>query len=284
MVRTKKVFLMVDLSRTCVTVYFLSERGEMVDKERRSHACLSAKSGWMEYAPLDIVYALRSAINVGLMRLSSLEMTVAAISITGDPFAYLLWDRKSGEALTAAIDKTCPRLVSLYRSFRYDVYAVLYKEKRGKSLSKYSPLLIWEWMIKHLGISESRTVCFGDLSAWLMSQLSGLKSDLVGLSVALDMDALKDDGEWDEELLNLVSLSKATLPTINHKKLNSVTRGFVPLHDVVPIFVSHTRLENALFGANLHTVSECYLHMDTSLAHFVLKQGDYCPSKGTTFS
>ncbi len=127
MARIKKVFLIIDLSRYGVSVYFLSPRGELLDKQVRENSCLGAKIGWREYDPLELIYTIRSAMNTGLMLLSIQESGVTGLGVTGDPYAYLLWDRKSGLALSLAIDKTCPRLLSVYRSYKHHAYAASYK-------------------------------------------------------------------------------------------------------------------------------------------------------------
>lgn len=146
-------------------------------------------------------------------------------------------------------------------------------KKKGRDFSSASPLLIGEWITKELGVFDDRTICFGDVSAWVVAQLPGLNSDVIGQSVALDRDALTDKGEWDEELLQLVALSKAKLPRLTYKRSMMIAKGFVPLQDNVPICMPQTRLECALFGASLKPVEDCYLQIDKESSLLVLKDG-----------
>lgn len=275
MSKRKKVALVVSLAATSVYVHIVTSKGDLIYTAQERFSLNESSPGWVEYDPLGIVYTVRSAINTALTSLKLTSDSVKALSVTGEPFAYLVWDKRTGLALTPAISRTCSRLKTAYRKYGIGTLNQHISDVTGSRLSETSPFLVFE-TLTHMLDSVTKHVVFGGVESWIVSHLTGFKDCVVDTSFAQSTQCYDFDSEkWDPMILGHLNLSTSQFPkVIVDSKGVGVTKGFVPLPDNVPIVGFRHKVIASMGAVSALQFGDGYLDLSERLGRLYLSVGE----------
>jgi glycerol kinase len=275
MSKRKKVALVVSLAATSVYVHVVTSKGDLIYTAQERFSLNESSPGWVEYDPLGIVYTVRSAINTALTSLKLTSDSVKALSVTGEPFAYLAWDKRTGLALSPALSVTCSRLKSSYRKFGMSTLNQHIRDTTGAALSDTSPFLALD-VVTSMVDHHSKHVVYGGVESWVMSHLTGFKSCVVDTSFAQATQCFDpNSGKWDSMILGHLDIPPSSLPkVVTDNEGIGETKGFVPLLDGTPVVGFRHKVVASMGGLSALQFGDGYLELSERLGRFFVSVGE----------
>jgi glycerol kinase len=201
-----------------------SARAALYDREARrvSLAAVPTVShfpqpGWVEQDATLIwesqMQAVRNAL--GLAGLSAGD--VQAIGITNQRETTVVWDRTTGNPVAPAIIWQCRRTASRCRELA--VHAETITRKSGLVVDAYFSGTKIAWILDNVAGARAKAangdLLFGNIDTWLIWNLTGGRvhvTDPTNASRTMLFNLAA--GDWDDELLRLLDVPRAMLPTV----------------------------------------------------------------------
>jgi len=208
----------IDQGTTSTRFIVFDAAGEIVAIDRREHAQICPKPGWVEHDPAEIWRNTVATIEGALAKARLKAADLAAVGVTNQRETTLLWDRETGAPLANAIVWMDTRVEGLVQRFARQGAAARLREKTGLPLASYFSALKLVWLFENLPEARARAeqgkALFGTIDSWLIWNLTGGShlTDATNASRTLLMNL--ETLEWDEELLRLFDIPCACLPKI----------------------------------------------------------------------
>ena len=208
----------IDQGTTSTRFIVFDDAGEIVAIDRREHAQICPKPGWVEHDPAEIWRNTVATIEGALAKASLKAADLAAVGVTNQRETTLLWDRETGAPLANAIVWMDTRVEPLVQRFARQGAAARLREKTGLPLASYFSALKLVWLFENLPEARARAeqgkALFGTIDSWLIWNLTGGRhlTDATNASRTLLMNL--ETLDWDEELLRLFDIPRACLPKI----------------------------------------------------------------------
>lgn len=214
-----RVILAIDQGTTATTALVLDEEARVVGSAREELPQSYPRPGWVEHDPeqiwasvLRVAEAARLEAGVGLG-------AVAGVGITNQRETTVVWDRRSGVPVHAAIVWQDRRSVDVCRRLEADGLADLFRQRTGLKIDPYFSATKLAWLLEHLeglrGRAMRGELAFGTVDSWLAWKLTGGAAhvtDATNASRTMLMDL--SSTAWDEELCALVGVPPEVLPEI----------------------------------------------------------------------
>lgn len=210
--------LAIDQGTTGTTTVVINGSGQVVVKAYQEFTQHYPQPGWVEHDPNQIWDTVVDTINRALDQSpgQSPEQSpepIKAIGITNQRETTILWNRKTGEPIYAAIVWQCRRTAQLCEQYRTS--AEMIKRKTGLPLDAYFSATKIKWLIDHLQLRPDDDICFGTIDSWLIWKLTGGQvhaTDITNASRTLLFNI--DTRQWDEELCALFGVPMSWLPKV----------------------------------------------------------------------
>ena len=208
----------IDQGTTSTRFIVFDAAGEIVAIDRREHAQICPKPGWVEHDPAEIWRNTVATIEGALAKARLKAADLAAVGVTNQRETTLLWDRETGAPLANAIVWMDTRVEGLVQRYARQGAAARLREKTGLPLASYFSALKLVWLFENLPEARARAeqgkALFGTIDSWLIWNLTGGShlTDATNASRTLLMNL--ETLEWDEELLRLFDIPRACLPKI----------------------------------------------------------------------
>jgi len=207
----------IDQGTTSTRFIVFDEAGEVVALDRREHAQICLKPGWVEHDPAEIWRNTVATIEGALAKAGLSSANLAAVGVTNQRETTLLWDKATGAPQANAIVWMDTRVEPLVQEFSRQSVAARLGERTGLPLASYFSALKLVWLFGALPEAKSRAeqgaVLFGTIDSWLIWKLTGRHlTDATNASRTLLMNL--ETLDWDEELLRLFNIPRACLPKI----------------------------------------------------------------------
>jgi len=208
----------IDQGTTSTRFILFDEAGEIVAIDRREHAQICPKPGWVEHDPAEIWRNTTATIEGALAKASLDCADLAAVGVTNQRETTLLWDKETGAPLHNAIVWMDTRVEPLVQKFSRQGVAGRLRERTGLPLASYFSALKLVWLFENLPQAKARAArgqaLFGTVDSWLIWNLTGGRhlTDATNASRTLLMNL--ETLDWDEELLRLFDVPRACLPQI----------------------------------------------------------------------
>lgn len=189
------------------------------------------RPGWVEHDPEEI-WSSQHAVMVEAMERAGIEWSaVAAIGISNQRETTVVWDRATGEAIHPAIVWQDRRTASICDELKAAGHGETFERKTGLVVDAYFSGTKIKWLLDHVRgareAAEAGRLAFGTVDTWLIWKLTGggeHVTDATNASRTLLYDIHK--GEWDDELLALMGVPRAMLPTVRgSSEVYGQTRG-----------------------------------------------------------
>ncbi|CUA95937.1 glycerol kinase GlpK [Thiomonas bhubaneswarensis] len=202
-------------SRTLI----LDEQGRVLASAQREFAQHYPQPGWVEHDPLDIWATQSATLSEALARAGAGLSDLAGIGITNQRETVALWERASGAPLANAIVWQDRRTAPICAELEVKGHAPELQRRTGLLPDAYFSATKLAWLLDHVPGARARAergeLAAGTIDSWLVWKLSGGQSHVTDVSNASRTLLCNiHTGEWDDDLLALLRVPRAVLPTI----------------------------------------------------------------------
>ena len=253
------LLLAIDQGTTGTTALVMDREGQTLSRATEDFPQHFPKPGWVEHDPEEIWLSVERSVARALG--DQFAPRVAAIGITNQRETSLLWDRSSGRAVHPAIVWQDRRTAERCLELRAGGHLELVRDKTGLVLDPYFSGTKLEWLLRNVGGVREAAIAgrlaFGTIDSYLVWKITGGAhvTDVTNASRTLLMNLASC--EWDPELLELLSVPRAVLPTIVASAgVIGTTKSFAGLRDGIPIAGIAGDQQAALFGQGCFSPGE----------------------------
>jgi glycerol kinase len=211
--------LSLDEGTTSARAALYDERGHRVDMESAPVECRYPQPGWVEQDAEQIWRAQLDAGRRVLSKASGGTKAVAAAGITNQRETTIVWDRGTGAPVAPAIVWQCRRTAGFCNELASGPMAESITRKTGLVIDAYFSASKIRWILENVPDARLKAsdgeLLFGTVDTWLIWKLTNGAvhvTDYSNASRTMLMDL--ERGEWDSELLETFSVSRAMLPGI----------------------------------------------------------------------
>jgi glycerol kinase len=207
----------IDQGTTSTRFIVFDASGDIVALERREHAQIYPRPGWVEHDAQEIWRNALVVMESTLTKAGLSTSDLAAVGVTNQRETTLLWDKATGAPLHNAIVWMDTRTDALVSQFSREGSVDRLRQRTGLPLASYFSALKLVWLFENVPGAKARAAkgeaLFGTMDSWLIWNLTGKHiTDATNASRTLLMDL--ETLDWDEELLRLFDIPRACLPTI----------------------------------------------------------------------
>jgi glycerol kinase len=212
----------IDQGTTSSRFVLFDRDGRIAAIERREHAQINPRAGWVEHDAREIWLHTREAIEGALAARDAEADDIAAIGITNQRETTVIWDRETGEPIHNAIVWQDTRTDDLVREFAGGVGVDRLRDRVGLQLSTYFSGPKIAWLLDNVEGARARAengeLLFGTIDTWVLWNLTGgpkggvHATDVTNASRTLLMDLRTLD--WHEPSLELMGIPRVLLPEI----------------------------------------------------------------------
>jgi glycerol kinase len=273
------VILAIDQGTTGTTCLVFDPQAELIGRAYREFEQHFPRPGWVEHDAAEIWEVTRAVAGEALDDAGVRPGELEAVGITNQRETVCVWDPDTGDALHRAIVWQDRRTAARCDQLRAAGYESRVRERTGLVLDPYFSGTKIEWLLEHVdGLrerAEQGRAVFGTIDSWLIFNLTGEHvTDPTNASRTMLYDIVR--GEWDEELLELLSVPARSLPAVATSSGALGTTRAEALHGhAVPVAGVAGDQQAALFG---HACVDPGLGKNTyGTGSFVLQNTGYRP-------
>lgn len=249
----EKFVLAIDQGTTSSRAIVFDHRGSVrsiAQKEFKQHY---PQPGWVEHDPLEIWSTQAGVTAEALTRAGIQSSQVAAIGITNQRETTVVWERSTGKPVYNAIVWQDRRTAAFCADLKAKGHGDMIRQKTGLLPDAYFSGSKIRWILDHVEgareKAEAGELCFGTIDSWLIWNFTQGKvhvTDVTNASRTMlyNIQTL----EWDQQLLDLLGVPLAMLPTV---KSSSEVYGYTSsrmFNMEVPIAGIAGDQQAALFG------------------------------------
>ncbi len=211
--------LAIDEGTTNTRAMTFSERGAEIARaqfEIKQYHAKDATEVWVEHDPEEIWDKTLAAIRAAL---DATGEHIEAAGITNQRETTLLWDRRSGKAISRAIVWQDRRTAPACRRLIERGHETRIREKTGLVIDPYFSATKLAWLLDNIDgardMAKRGELAFGTVDTFLIWRLTGGTVHATDASNA-SRTMLFDIGRqrWSEELLDLFDIPAAVLPEV----------------------------------------------------------------------
>jgi len=178
-------------------------------------------SGWVEHDPEEIWASVVATCKAAIRKAKAKAADIKAIGITNQRETVVLWDRKTGKALHKAIVWQDRRTAEMCDALKAAGHEKMVTAKTGLLLDPYFSGTKLEWLLENVkgarAKAEAGELAFGTIDCFLIWRLTGGKvhaTDATNAARTLLFNI--HAGQWDDELLALLSIPRSVLPEVKN--------------------------------------------------------------------
>ena len=254
--------LAIDQGTTSTRCMIFDHSGAIVALAQKEHQQIYPRAGWVEHDPTEIWIRTQEVISSALSQGQINVNDLAAIGITNQRETTVLWERTTGRPVHNAIVWQDTRTDQLCQALAMDGGQDRFREKVGLPLATYFSGPKIRWLLDNVeGLrakADKGEVLFGTIDSWLIWNLSGGASggvhvtDVTNASRTMLMNLHTLD--WDEDMLAVMSIPRAILPTIRpSSQVYGTAQGAL---GGIPIAGDLGDQQAALFGQTCYDAGE----------------------------
>ncbi len=251
---SKKYILSIDQGTTSSRAILFNHAGEIKSVAQQEFEQFFPEPGWVEHDANEIWTSVLACVAEVFRKAEIDASEVAGIGITNQRETTVVWDKHTGRPIHKAIvwqsrqtEDICVKLIEAG-------HEPLFREKTGLLLDPYFSGTKVKWILDHVeGAREQAKrgdLLFGTIDTWLVYKLSGGKTHVTDYSNAARTLMFNIyDLEWDDALLDLLTVPKSMLPEV--RQSSEVYANTVDYHffgEEIPIAGIAGDQQAALFG------------------------------------
>ena len=214
-----KMIIALDQGTTSSRAILFNHAAEIVGVAQQEFTQHYPGDAWVEHDAQEI-WDTQSSVLASLIAEHKLSPEqIAAIGITNQRETTVVWDKATGEPVYNAIvwqdRRTAARCDELVKSG----WDTKIRQKTGLIVDSYFSATKLEWILDNVDGARARAergeLLFGTIDTWVIWNLTGGKVHATDASNAARTMLLNiDDGDWDEELLELFRIPAQMLPEV----------------------------------------------------------------------
>ncbi len=211
--------LALDQGTTSSRAIVFDRSGSIRALAQREFAQHFPQPGWVEHDANEIWTTQSAVMGEALAKAAISGGELAAIGITNQRETTVLWERATGKPVARAIVWQDRRTADICDALRAAGHADLFTHKTGLVLDAYFSGTKLKWLLDHVGGARERAqrgeLAFGTVDSWLIWNLSRGATHVTDASNASRTLLFNiHTGDWDDELLALLDVPRAVLPTV----------------------------------------------------------------------
>ena len=244
--------LTLDQGTTSSRALVISPHGKSLGTAQKEFPQYYPRPGWVEHDAREIWSTQTEVIEKVLATPQIRSGDLDAIGITNQRETTVLWDRKTGEPIHPAIVWQDRRTASACEGLRDDGHLDMFRNATGLVLDPYFSGTKIRWLLDRVPVAQSRAregeLAFGTIDSWLIWKLTDGEMHVID-----DTNASRTllynlhTNDWDDELLAILDIPRALLPTIVPSSGVITEASWGPLRGV-PIAGIAGDQQAALFG------------------------------------
>jgi glycerol kinase len=205
----------LDQGTTGSLACLMNRDGEIVRSAYQAHPPTYPQPGWVEQDPDELWRVARDLLNRVMIEASVRADEIAGIGLDNQGESVVLWDRRTGEALSPVLvwqDTRTQAAVDALAANPDTANEV--RRRTGLKLDSYFSATKMRWLLDHASIPVEH-LAIGTLDSWLIWKLTEGRSFVTDGSTAsrtllFNLHTLA----WDDWLLNLFGIPAQVLPEI----------------------------------------------------------------------
>lgn len=177
------------------------------------------KSGMVEHDAEEIWQTVVETCRGAIAAADIAAKDIAGIGITNQRETTIVWDRATGEPVHRAIVWQDRRTSALCASLKADGHTAAVRDKTGLVLDPYFSGTKIKWILDHVDGARQRAengdLLFGTIDSYLLWRLTGGRAHKTdATNAARTMLYNIKQGQWDDELLQMLDVPRAMLPEV----------------------------------------------------------------------
>ena len=215
----KKYIMSLDAGTTSNRCIIFNKQGDIVSLSQKEFTQYFPKPGWVEHDPIEIFSTMLYVCKDALRKAELSYENIEAIGITNQRETTVVWDKNTGEPIYNAIVWQCRRTSDYVDKIYEDKKESIFKQKTGLIPDAYFSATKIKWILDNVEGAKEKAkkgeLLFGTIDTWLVYNLTSKNSHVTDYSNAsrtmlFNINTL----EWDEEILEYLSIEKSMLPEV----------------------------------------------------------------------
>ena len=211
----------IDQGTTGTRFMVFDNDSNLIGSHYREHEQIFPRPGWVEHDAMEILSNTEFVIRETLKKTHLSLNDLVAIGITNQRETTVVWDRITGIPLQTIVWQ-CVRTADICDDLKKQDLEPLVTERTGLVIATYFSGPKIRWLLDNISGARSKAergeFLFGNIDTWLIWNLTGginggvHVTDVSNASRTMLMDLKTLD--WDDELLELISIPSSMLPEI----------------------------------------------------------------------
>lgn len=246
--------LAIDQGTTSSRAILFNHESQIIHKSQQEFIQHFPKPGWVEHDPQEIWASVSAVITSCLIESNVEANQIAAIGITNQRETTIVWDRHTGIPIYNAIVWQSRQTQAICDELRHDGHEALFRNKTGLLIDAYFSGTKVKWILDHVPDARAKAdngdLLFGTVDTWLIWKLTGGRTHVTDYSNASRTLMYNiHDLQWDDELLDLLTIPKSMLPKVcSSSEIYATTAPSQFFGQEIPIAGIAGDQQAALFG------------------------------------
>jgi len=245
--------LALDQGTTSCRAIVYNANAEPVASAQKEFEQIFPKPGWVEHNPEEIWEAQLSVARQAIDKANISASQIAGIGITNQRETTVVWNKLTGKPIYNAIVWQDRRTSDFCEKLKEKNLEATFSAKTGLLIDAYFSGTKVNWILNNVGgakeMAQKGELAFGTIDSWLIWNLTNGKSHITDVSNAsrtllFNIHSL----EWDDELLNILEVPSALLPTVTESNGNLAETNEEIFGIQIPIAGIAGDQQSALFG------------------------------------
>ncbi|MEA1785555.1 glycerol kinase GlpK [Arenibacter sp. GZD96] len=214
-----KFILALDQGTTSSRAVVFDEKGTIVSVAQKEFTQYFPKPGWVEHDAVEIWSTQAGMAAEATAKKGLTGADIAAIGITNQRETVVVWDKKTGEPVYNAIVWQDKRTADYCDTLKKMGKESMIREKTGLVIDAYFSGTKVKWILDHVEGARERAeageLLLGTIDTWLIWNMTKGNLHITDVTNAartlmFNINTL----EWDDELLELLTIPKSMLPEV----------------------------------------------------------------------
>ncbi|WP_050181365.1 glycerol kinase GlpK [Domibacillus robiginosus] len=250
----EKYIMSIDQGTTSSRAILFNKAGEIVHSAQKEFKQYFPNPGWVEHDANEIWASVLSCIATVLSEVDIHADQIEAIGITNQRETAVVWDKETGRPIYHAIVWQSRQTADICADIKAKGHEQTFRDKTGLLVDPYFSGTKVKWLLDHVEEARERAergeLLFGTIDTWLIWKLTGGKAHVTDYSNAartlmFNIHTL----EWDEELLDILTVPKQLLPDVRpSSEAYGKTAPFHFFGQEIPVAGAAGDQQAALFG------------------------------------
>ena len=245
------LILVIDQGTTNTKALLVGGSGSPVFRASAPVALLHSTLGHVEQDAQQLWDSVRKVIAECVLHASKSGCLIEAVAISNQRESAVAWNAETGSAIAHVISWQCGRSAEICR--RLEPHADAIRAKTGLPLATLASAGKWAWLLENNpqaeALAKTGMLRLGTVDSWLIHRLTGGAIHATDFSNASRTSLLGlEQLTWNEELLHLFGIPKASLPEVRSSSGSFGLCKGVDGVEGVPILAAIGDSHAAMFG------------------------------------